>query len=45
MFEMINAERAEPQDRKLLLTKIGASILALAALAGLVYLLVSYSAH
>jgi hypothetical protein len=47
MFEMINEERAEPQDRMLLLEKIGAFILALAVLGGVVYLFtfVPYSAH
>ena len=38
MFEMINEERVEPQDRKLLLMKIGAFVIALAALGGMVYL-------
>ena len=47
MFEMINKERAEPQDRKLLLVKIGAFIVALAVLGGVIYFFtfVSYSAH
>jgi hypothetical protein len=47
MFEMVNKERAEPQDRKLLLMKIGAFVVALAVLGGVVYLFtfVSYSAH
>jgi len=47
MFEMINEERAEPQDRKLRLANIGAFIVALAALGGVVYFFtfVSYSAH
>jgi hypothetical protein len=47
MFEMVNQERAEPQDRKLLLMKIGAFVVALAVLGGIVYLFtfVSYSAH
>ncbi len=47
MFAMLNEERAEPQDRKMLLVKIGAFIAALAALGGVVYLFtfVSYSAH
>ena len=44
MFEMISKERAEPQDRKLLLAKIGAFIVALAALGGVVYLF-TFSAH
>ncbi|MGO8734381.1 MAG: hypothetical protein ACLQVM_16525 [Terriglobia bacterium] len=47
MFEIISEERAVPQDRKLLLAKIGAFIVALAVLGGVVYLFtfVSYSAH
>jgi hypothetical protein len=47
MFEMVNAVRAEPQDRKMLLMKIGAFVVALAALGGVIYLFtfVSYSAH
>jgi hypothetical protein len=47
MFEMVNEERAEPRDRKLLLMKIGAFVVALAILAGVVYLFtfVPYSAH
>jgi hypothetical protein len=47
MFEMINEQRAEPQDRKLLLVKIGAFIAALAVLGGVIYLFAfaSYSVH
>ena len=47
MFEMVNEVRAEPQDRKMLLMKIGAFVVALAALGGVIYLFtfVSYSAH
>ena len=47
MFEMINKERVEPQDRKLLLMKVGAFVVALAILGGVVYLFTfaSYSAH
>jgi len=44
MFEMINEVRAEPQDRKLLLMKIGAFIAALAVLGGVVYLF-TFAAH
>jgi hypothetical protein len=45
MFQMINEANAEPQDRKMLLVKIGAFIVALAALGGVVYFFafVSYS--
>ena len=45
MFEMVNKERAGPQDRKLLLMKIGAFVVALAVLGGVVYVLAFYSAH
>jgi len=47
MFQMIDEERAEPQDRKMLLLKIGAFIVALAALGGVVYFFafVSYSSR
>jgi cell division septal protein FtsQ len=47
MFEMINAAKAEPQDRKMLLVKIGATIAVLAALTGIVYFFayLSYPAH
>ncbi|HXX21826.1 MAG TPA: hypothetical protein VEO19_01600 [Terriglobia bacterium] len=38
MFEAINEHRAEPQDRKLLLMKIGAFVVALAVLGGVIYL-------
>jgi hypothetical protein len=38
MFDMVNEQRAEPQDRKLLLMKIGAFVVALAALGGVIYL-------
>jgi len=38
MFEMVKGERVEPQDRKLLLMKIGAFVVALALLGGVVYL-------
>jgi hypothetical protein len=47
MFEMMHEQRAEPQDRKLLLMKIGAFVVALAVLGGVIYLFtfVSYSPH
>jgi hypothetical protein len=45
MFQMIDEEKAEPRDVKTLLMKIGAFVLALAALGGVVYFFafVSYS--
>lgn len=45
MFQMINETNTEPTDRKMLLVKIGAFIVALAALGGVVYFFafVSYS--
>ena len=47
MFQMISEEKSEPRDRKMLLMKIGAFVVALAALGGVVYFFtfVSYSAH
>ena len=47
MFETIGAPRAEPQDRKLLLLKVGIFVLALAVLGGAVYLFTfaSYTVH
>lgn len=47
MFQMINEERADPQDRKTLVMKIGAFVVAMAALGGVVYFFafVSYSSH
>ncbi len=47
MFQMIDEEKAGPQDRKMLLVKIGAFIVALAALGGVVYFFafVSYSSR
>ena len=47
MFEIINDAKAEPQDRKMLWVKIGATIAALAALSGIVYFFayMSYPAH
>lgn len=45
MFQMIDEGNVEPQDRKMLLVKICAFIVALAALGGVVYFFafVSYS--
>jgi hypothetical protein len=47
MFEMINEAKSEPQDRKMLWVKIGATIAALAALSGVAYFVayLSYPAH
>jgi len=45
MFEMVNEDKAEPKDRKLLLMKIGAFVVALAALGGIVYFMAFASAH
>ena len=47
MFQMINEGKAEPQDRKMLLVKICAFVVALAALSGVIYFFafVSYSSH
>ena len=45
MFEMVNKDKAEPKDRKLLLMKIGAFVVALAALGGIVYFMAFASAH
>jgi len=45
MFEMVNEEKSEPKDRKLLLFKIGAFVVALSALAGVVYFMAFASAH
>ena len=38
MFEIVNEQRAEPLDRKLFLMKIGAFVVALAVLGGVIYL-------
>jgi len=38
MFEMVNQQRAEPLDRKTLLMKIGAFVVAVAVLGGVIYL-------
>ena len=45
MFEMINEEKVEPQNRKQLLLKIGAFVVVLAALGGVFYLFAFLSAH
>ncbi len=45
MFEMVNEEKTEPQDRKLLLVKIGFFVLAITVLGGLAYVFTFYSAH
>ena len=45
MFEMINEEKAEPRDRKVLIEKIGGFIAVLTVLGGVVYLFAFYSAH
>jgi hypothetical protein len=47
MFQMINEEGSDPQDRKTLMVKVGAFVVALAALGGVIYFFafVSYSAH
>ncbi len=47
MFQMIDEGKADTSDRKTLLVKIGAFVVALAALGGVVYFFafVSYSNH
>jgi len=45
MFEIVNEGKLEPTDRKMLLMKIGAFIVALAALGGVVYYMAFASAH
>ena len=40
MFQMIDQSSAEPEDRKMLLYKIGMFIVALAAVGGVVFLCV-----
>ena len=45
MFEMVNEEKAEPRDRKVLLEKIGLFLAAFIVLGGVVYLFAFYSAH
>lgn len=45
MFQMIDEARAEPTDRKMLLVKVCAFVVALAALGGVIYFFafISYS--
>lgn len=47
MFQMIDEGKADAQDRKMFLIKVGAFIVALAALGGVIYFFtfVSYGAH
>ena len=45
MFEMVNEDKAEPRDRKVLLEKIGLFLAAFIVLGGVVYLFAFYSAH
>ena len=45
MFEMVNEEKAEPRDRKVLLEKVGLFLAAFIVLGGVVYLFAFYSAH
>ena len=45
MFEMVNEEKREPGDRKVLLEKIGLFLAAFVVLGGVVYLFAFYSAH
>ena len=47
MFQMINQAAMEPQDRKMLLIKVGMFVAALAVLGGVVYFFafVSYANH
>jgi hypothetical protein len=47
MFQMIDEARADTDDRKMVLFKVGAFIVALAALGGIVYFFafVSYSSR
>jgi len=47
VFQMINQTATEPQDRKMLLVKVGMFIAALAVLGGVVYFFafVSYASH
>jgi len=40
MFQMINQSASEPEDRKMLLYKIGMFIVALAAVSGVLFLCV-----
>jgi hypothetical protein len=45
MFEMVNEDKSEPKDRKVLLEKIGLFLAAFVVLGGVVYLFTFYSAH
>ena len=45
MFEMVNEEKTEPKDRKVLLEKIGLFLAAFIVLGGIAYLFAFYSAH
>ena len=45
MFEMVNQEKAEPRDTRVLLEKIGLFLAAFVVLGGVVYLFAFYSAH
>jgi hypothetical protein len=45
MFELVNEEKTEPKDRKVLLEKIGLFLAAFVVLGGVVYLFAFYSAH
>ena len=47
MFQMVNEDKLEPQDRKMILVKVGAFLVALAALGGVIYFFafVSYSSR
>ena len=47
MFQMIDETKPDAQDRKMLLVKVCAFVVALAALGGVVYFFafVSYSSH
>ena len=45
MFEIVNEERTEPKDRKVLLEKIGLFVAAFVVMGGVVYLFAFYSAH
>jgi hypothetical protein len=37
MFQMVNEEKASPDDRKMMFYKIGAFLVALGALGGVIY--------
>ncbi len=42
MFQMINEEKASPEDRKMLWVKVGVFVVGLAALGGVLYGVVLY---